>query len=216
MGINRCIALLGGSFDPVHNGHVALGNFFATLLAPDELRLLPAGNPWQKSPLRATPAQRIDMLRIAFAHLSVPLVIDEQEIRRQTPTYTVDTLRALRAELGPDVSIAFLIGADQLQQLHTWKEWQALFDHAHICAASRPGFDMTQLAPEVAHAFARRLASAEQIRTTPHGLAYLASTLAYDISATQIRLALQHGEPVNALVPAGVLDYLQQHHLYKS
>ncbi|KRB93818.1 nicotinate-nucleotide adenylyltransferase [Noviherbaspirillum sp. Root189] len=216
MGVTRSIALLGGSFDPVHNGHVALGNYFVTLLAPDELRLLPAGNPWQKPPLKASAQQRIAMLRLAFERTAVTVVIDEQEIHRNDASYTIDTLRAMRSQLGPEVSLAFLIGGDQLLQLHTWKDWQALFDHAHICAASRPGFDVAVLPPEVAREFSRRGATAEQIRTTPHGLALLGTNLAIDISATQIRAALQHDEPVTTLVPGGVLDYIQQHHLYKS
>lgn len=214
----RCIALLGGSFDPVHDGHVALASLFEKLLHPDELRVLPAGQPWQKQTLAATPEQRMDMLRLAFRRLATPVVIDDQEIRRQGATYTIDTLRALREELGPDVSLAFLAGADQLQKLHTWKDWQALFDHAHICIASRPGFalDAAQVAPEVAREFARRTATAEQIRTTRSGLALLATNLAIDISATQIRTALAGAGSIATLVPASVLDYIQRHHLYQN
>lgn len=212
----RCIAVLGGSFDPVHNGHVALGSYFAKLLMPDELRVIPAGNPWQKQGLTAAPKHRIAMARLAFSGLAVPVTIDEQEIRRSSPTYSIDTLRALRAEFGPEVSIAFLLGADQLQQLHTWKEWQSLFDHAHLCAASRPGFslDVTHLPSEVAREFKRREASAGQIRNSPHGLTCLATNLAVNISATEIRAAFERGELLEALVPTGVLDYIKQHHLY--
>lgn len=216
MNASRCIALLGGSFDPVHNGHVALGSYFSKLLFPDELRILPAGNPWQKNGLRASADDRIEMLRRAFAGRTAPVNIDSREILRQGATYTIDTLRELRAELGPDVSIAFLIGADQLQKLNTWKEWHSLFDYAHICAASRPGFvlDAAHVPAEVAREFARRAGTAQQIRTSPHGLAYLATNLAIDISATEIRSALERGEQPNSLIPSGVLDYIKLHHLY--
>lgn len=212
----RCIAVLGGSFDPVHNGHVALGSSFAKLLVPDELRIIPAGNPWQKQGLAATPQHRVAMVRLAFSGLAVPVTVDEQEIHRSSLTYSIDTLRALRKELGSEVSIAFLLGADQLQQLHIWKEWQSLFDYAHLCAASRPGFalDEAHLPAVVAREFKRRAASAEQIRNSAHGLTYLATELAIDISATKIRAALAHGESPEALVPTGVLDYIKQHHLY--
>ena len=214
----RCIALLGGSFDPVHNGHVALGNYFAKLLVPDELCVIPAGQPWQKKGLHAAPEHRIEMLKRAFEHSSVPITIDDQEIRRASTTYTIDTLRAARAELGPDVSIAFLVGADQLQRLNTWKEWQQLFDYAHICAASRPGFTMNgaHVPQEVQQEFARRAATPAQIRETPHGLAYLATNLAVDISSTEIRSAFERGQQAESLIPAGVLDYIQQHHLYQN
>lgn len=219
MDVNRrCIALLGGSFDPVHNGHVALGAYFSKLLCPDELRIIPAGNPWQKDRLQASPDDRVEMLRRAFERQAMPVTIDQQEIRRQTVTYTIDTLRAIRAEVGADASIAFLIGADQLQHFDTWKDWRQLFDHAHICAASRPGFvtDIAQMPAEVAREFTRRAATPEQIRNTPHGLTHVATNLAVDISATEVRAALQRGEQPDSLIPPAVLDYIKSHHLYRS
>jgi nicotinate-nucleotide adenylyltransferase len=214
----RCIALLGGSFDPVHNGHVALGEHFVALLQPDELRVIPAGNPWQKHGLQASPADRVEMVQRAFSQQQVPVVIDQQEIRRATPTYTIDTLQALRAELGAAVSIVFLMGADQLQHLDTWQGWQQLFDHAHLCAASRPGFgiDASQVPPAVMEEFTRRAGTRQEIRNTSHGKAYLASSLAVDISSTEIRSLLQHGERPESLIPARVLDYIEQHHLYQN
>ena len=212
----RCVAVLGGSFDPVHKGHVALAEYFAVLLVPDELRLIPAGNPWQKDGLVAAPEHRLAMAELAFRSLAVPVMLDEQEIRRKGATYTIDTLQTLRAELGPKTSIALLIGADQLQKLHTWKDWRQLFEYAHICATSRPGFsvDAAHLPAEVAHEFARRAATPEQIRTTPNGLCYLATNLSIEISATEIRAALKRQESADSLIPPGVLDYIQQHHLY--
>jgi len=214
----RCVVLLGGSFDPVHNGHVALANYFAKLLAPDELRIIPAGNPWQKSRLQATAEDRVEMIRRAFDRQAVPVTIDQQEILREGPSYTVDTLRAARAELGAQTSLAFVLGADQLHHLDTWREWNRLFDLAHICAASRPGFAMDdyRIPASVAREFTRRAATADQIRNMPCGLTYLASNLAIDISATEIRAALQRGERPGSQIPAGVLDYIEQHHLYQS
>lgn len=214
----RRILLLGGSFDPVHNGHVALGAYFIRLLHPDELRILPAGNPWQKQGLHAAAADRVEMARRAFERQPVEVIIDQREIRRDRPTYTIDTLREIRAEAGPRASLAFLLGADQLRQLDSWKEWRQLFDYAHLCAASRPGFaiDVHSLPPEVAAEFGRRHGTPEQIRNTPNGLAYLASNLAMDVSATDIRSLLGQGKRPQSLIPGGVLDYIEQHQLYKS
>jgi nicotinate-nucleotide adenylyltransferase len=214
----RCVAVLGGSFDPVHNGHVALGDYFVKLLAPDELRIIPTGNPWQKPRLRASAEDRIEMLNRAFDKQPVPVTIDQQEIQRDGATYTVETLRAIRAELGTQTSIVFLLGADQLHRLDTWEEWDKLFELAHICAASRPGFTTqdSRIPPAVVREFSRRAATPRQIRESPHGLTYLASNLAVDISATQIRTALQHGERPESQIPPRVLDYIEQHHLYQS
>jgi nicotinate-nucleotide adenylyltransferase len=213
----RCVAVLGGSFDPVHVGHVALAEYFIHWLNPDELRLLPAGNPWQKGGLRADARHRVEMLRLAFDGMAVPVTLDDREIVREGATYTIDTLRELREELGAETAIAFLLGADQLQKLHTWKDWTRLFDYAHLCAASRPGFTIgnDDLAGEVAREFLRRAATPEQMRNTPNGLTCLASNLALDVSATEIRAALQEGR-VPAQLPPRVLDYIQQHHLYQT
>ena len=211
----RCILLLGGSFDPVHNGHLGLASRFGALLQPDALRLIPAGRPWQKPGLRTPADDRVAMLELAFANWPLPVEVDRQEIEREGASYTVDTLRALRAELGDEASLALAMGADQLQNLHTWRDWQRLFDHAHLCVASRPGSAL-QAAPEVGKEFARRAATAAQIRGAPHGLAYVDDQLAFDVSATALREALRTGKPAGGMLPAPVLDYIQQHHLYRT
>ena len=212
-----CVALLGGSFDPVHNGHVALAALFAKLLQPDELRIIPAGNPWQKKGLQASGDERLAMLALALADAGIAARLDRQEIERATPTYSIDTLRNVRAELGPDASIVFLMGADQLQHLDTWRDWRALFELAHIGVAARPGYSLTEAAlpAAVATEFQQRQGNLEQLRNTPSGHAYLAQTLDVDISATQVRAALQRGETANSLISPVVLDYIQQHNLYK-
>lgn len=212
-----CIAVLGGSFDPIHCGHVALIRLVVEALHPDEVRIIPAGNPWQKEGLQAGGEDRIAMARLAFRDEPYTVTIDDQEVQRAQSTYSIDTLRALRKEFGPDASIVFMLGADQLQRLHTWREWQRLFDHAHLFAVSRPGWplDAEHVDPDVARSFAERRATPERIRASQHGLACVSDELAIDVSATSIRTAIAEGMPLGKLVPAGVLDYIQQHHLYK-
>jgi nicotinate-nucleotide adenylyltransferase len=216
--MTRCVAILGGSFDPIHNGHIALGTYFAERLKPDELRVIPTGDPWQKDAVQASAEHRIEMIRRAFDFQHLPITIDRQEIDRKGATYTIDTLRQLRAELGPQTSIVFLLGADQLQRLDTWKNWQQLFDYAHFCAATRPGYslDATQLPQAVAEEFARRDGSLEKIRTTANGLTFIGRDLAIDVSASEIRPTLKRGEKPVSQIPAVVLDYIEQFHLYKA
>jgi nicotinate-nucleotide adenylyltransferase len=223
--VTACVALLGGSFDPVHKGHVALAELFAKLLQPDQLRIVPAGQPWQKSTgLLASDADRIAMLELAFAQVAIDRVaidrvtIDLQEIERKGPTYTIDTLRSVRAEIGPQAALVFLMGADQLQGLDTWREWRTLFELAHIGVAARPGYqlDDAALPPAVAEELARRRATPAQLRAAPAGLVCVVRTLAVDISATQIREALGSGSDANSFLAPEVLDYIQQHNLYKS
>jgi nicotinate-nucleotide adenylyltransferase len=216
-----CVALLGGSFDPVHHGHVALAELFAQLLHPDQLRIMPAGQPWQKKAgLQASDADRVAMLELAFSTAAFGVTIDTREIERQTPTYTVETLRELRRELGPDASIVFLMGADQLQKLDSWIDWHDLFALANFGVAARPGYqlDAAALPPAVAQELAARLATPEEVRASKAGRVCLAHTLAVDISATEVRAALRANEEakVSALLAPQVLDYIQQHNLYKN
>jgi nicotinate-nucleotide adenylyltransferase len=216
------VALLGGSFDPVHHGHVALAELFAHLLQPSELRVLPAGRPWQKrAGLEASDADRVAMLKLAFRDSAAPVAIDTREIDRATPTYTVETLRDLRAELGPAASIVFLMGADQLLKLDTWRDWHALFELANFGVAARPGYrlDDAALPAAVAHELAQRRSAPEALGASPAGRVCLVHTLAVDISATQVRAALHAGAggpDISALLAPQVLDYIQQHNLYKS
>lgn len=215
-GARAVVALLGGSFDPVHRGHVALAALFQGLLHPDQLRVIPAGNPWQKSGLKASAGDRVEMLRLAFRDAGLPVVIDTQEIERDSATYAIDTLRNVRAELGPEASIVFLMGADQLQKLDSWRDWLSLFDYAHFAVAARPGYSLGELPQAVREQVDARIGTADALRNSPAGRVLIAPELAVDISATEIRKTLAAREQhANSLIPGVVLDYIQQHQLYK-
>lgn len=223
----RRIVVLGGSFDPVHAGHVALARHCLERLKGELLWLIPAGNPWQKAGLHAAPAHRVAMLERAFAGLGIPIKIDLREIKAHTSNYTVETLQSLRAEVGPNDALVFLIGADQLQHLDTWHQWRKLFDHAHLCAATRPGFalDATSIPSEVAHEFQARSATPDTIWQSPCGRSVILDGLHVDISATQLRAWLGDDRASNhapspdhrghELLPEGVFDYIQTHQLYR-
>ncbi|WP_233851936.1 nicotinate-nucleotide adenylyltransferase [Paraburkholderia sp. HD33-4] len=227
----RRIGLLGGTFDPIHDGHLALARRFADVLRLTELVLLPAGQPWQKTDV--SPAEhRLAMTRAAAASLAIPGVtvrVATDEIEHEGATYTVDTLQRWREREGDDASITLLIGADQLVHLDTWRDWRRLFELAHIGAATRPGFDLGSVAPEVAKEIAARRARADVLQATPCGHLLIDTTLAFNVSATDIRAHLR--EQVNqrlahagagsatqhqaaSHVPAAVWDYILQHHLY--
>lgn len=212
--MTRLVALLGGSFDPVHNGHVALAALFEQLLQPDELRVIPAGNPWQKKPLDASAGHRIEMLRLAFADAGIRIQLDLQETSRTGATYSIDTLQAIRAETGPDAALVFLMGADQLRNLDKWHRWQELVDVCHFAIASRPGYALDGLPPAVAAWVAERQATPEELRASPSGRVALVPGLSMDVSSTEVRAALQRGNNPGSLIPRVVLDYIQQHHLY--
>ena len=212
-----CIAILGGGFDPVHSGHVAVADTICHLLKPTQLRIIPTGWSKQKTAFQAGPADRLAMLSLAFKELTTTaLVIDDQEINRAEhgkPSYSVDTLANLRFEFGPRASLVFIIGTDQLQQLQHWKNWEHLLDLAHILVASRPGFDLDSVDSRVAWEFAQRAGSISELRNRPFGCTCLCNELNVDISSTEIRNHKQNKNKLS-LVPTAVLDYIQQHHLY--
>ena len=219
------IGILGGSFDPVHSAHLAMADAFASALSLDEIRFLPASRPWQKSGLSASAADRVAMLQLALEHHRTShgrFTIDARELGRDGATYTLDTLIDLRAALGPDLPIVFLLGADQLIHLDTWRDWRRLWDHAHLAAVSRPGFDVDRVPAEVAFEWARRAGDAAALQATPVGRSFLLEGLLLDVSATDIRAALGgHADAADRglpgrLVPPAVLDYIQANHLYRS
>lgn len=212
-----CIVILGGSFDPVHAGHIAIAEYFCHLFQTRILRLIPAGNPWQKPILHASATQRIDMLKLAFDTSLLSVTIDRQETERRGPGYTVDTLRAIRAETGNEASLVFILGADQLLNLNTWHQWKQLVEFAHIAVASRPGFVIapSTLPPEVHDLFFSRLANPEKIRNTPCGHTFLAESIDVDISASEIRENTGHSDTYHPLVPTKVLDYIVKNNLYR-
>ena len=226
----RRVGLLGGTFDPIHEGHLALARHFARVLDLNELILLPAGQPWQKPGVTAA-RHRLAMTRAAAASLALPgvtVTVDADEIEHNGPTYTVETLRRWRArndtnggDSNASAALTLLMGADQLLHLDSWHEWRELFALAHLGVASRPGFDFAALPQAVAQEAATRCASAAVLAATPHGHLLLDATLAFDVSATEIRRDLpacvasgqRRGTPADKL-PAAVWDYILQHHLY--
>lgn len=214
----RCIILLGGSFDPVHIGHVELGKYFCKLFKTNELRLIPAGNPWQKPLLKATPEQRIDMLRLAFEPLDLSVTVDTQEIDRPGATYTIDTLKTIRKEVGNDTPLVFIMGADQLLRLDTWHNWRQLFTLTHIAVSARPGLSnsLTLIPKAIADEFSKRFAEPDRIKSSPYGLTYLARDVQVNASATEIRTALQNDQSPVTLVPEQVLKYIKENNLYKN
>jgi nicotinate-nucleotide adenylyltransferase len=222
----RRVGLFGGTFDPIHEGHLALARRFAALLGLTELILLPAGQPWQKPEVSAA-EHRLAMTRAAAESLVIPgvvVTVDTDEIEHDGPTYTVETLRRFRAREGNGdeaCSLTLLMGADQLLHLDAWYEWRELFELAHLGVASRPGFDFAALPQAVAAEVAARRAAPAALAATSHGHVVIDEQLAYDVSATEIRRRIRachaargDGTHTAAPVPAAVWDYILQHHLY--
>ncbi|MDQ8031960.1 nicotinate (nicotinamide) nucleotide adenylyltransferase [Bordetella genomosp. 1] len=192
------IGLLGGSFDPVHVAHLALADAARAALALDEVQLLPAANPWQRAPLKASSSHRLAMLELAIeGHPG--LHVNPIEIERGGATYTVDTLRALPGQ----ARYTWLLGADQLANFCTWREWQEIATLVELAVAVRPG---TPLAPpaELTDWLARQGAALRELPFTP-----------LDVSASDIRRRLAAGESTDGLLPPAVAEYIAHYGLYQ-
>ena len=211
--------LYGGTFDPVHNGHVAIARAAQAALGTD-IHMVPAADPPHRPPPGAGADDRVAMLQLALAD-EPGLVPDLRELQRHAidgtrRSYSVDTLRELRAELGAEAPIALLVGADSFIGLPTWKCWHELFELAHFVVASRAGSPLdADLPPQLAEAVQGRGAtSPDSLRRQPAGhVLYLRQPLQAQ-SATDIRHRIAAGLPWRGLVPAAVADYIRGHGLY--
>lgn len=213
------LGILGGTFDPVHYGHLRLAQEAADRLQLAEVRLIPAGAPPHRPAPGAAPADRLAMVNAAIAD-NPQLRADDREVRRAGLAYTVDTLTELRAELGPRRSLALLMGADAFLDLATWSRWQRLFDLAHVVVAYRPGFPVdtwqTRMPVPLAREYGARLAQQPlAVHLAPAGAVFVLPIAELAISATGIRDAVQAGRSPRYLLPDSVLAYIRTHNLYR-
>ncbi|WP_334178192.1 nicotinate-nucleotide adenylyltransferase [Pseudoxanthomonas sp.] len=211
----------GGTFDPFHNGHLAIAR-----AAHDEfgvpVHLMPAADPPHRAPPGATASERAHLLDVAVKDIP-GLCVDRRELRRAQHdpagrSYTIDTLRELRGEHGDAVPIALLIGADSLLGLPTWRAWTALFDLTHFIVADRPGSALdTGLPPPLAEALAGRWTDRrEDLEYTPAGRVYRLNQPLQPESATEIRRRIAACEPWRHLVPPPVAAAIADERLYAS
>ena len=209
------IGILGGTFDPVHLGHVALAEAALSQLPLGEVLWLPSGSPGHRAPPVASARDRLAMLRLATAG-NPRFRFDAAELESSAPTYTVHTLARLRAQLGNAQPLALLLGSDSFLSLPTWLRWRELFDLAHIAHVSRPGHLASDggPAPELAAEIARRSARGEQLATSAAGRIASFDMPPLDISSSAIRAQLAAGQDTRHLLPAAVLAYIRSQHLY--
>lgn len=196
MAVKR-IGLLGGSFDPVHKAHIELAETAIATLSLDQLQIIPAANPWQRSPLIATPQQRLEMLELACAH-NDRIVVNPSEIERGGKTYTIDTIN----ELAPDANYYWLLGSDQLENFCTWHRWSDIARKVILVVARRPN-SSAQIPDRLAKHLKRLERTVIELPFTPS-----------NISATQIRGNLAHNLPVDDMLDANVHNYITRHRLY--
>lgn len=211
--------LYGGTFDPVHEGHLAIGRAIADAF-DTPVHFLPAADPPHRLPPGASAEQRATMLELATAG-DPRLIVDRRELFRSGPSFTVDTLQQVRGELGQSASIIWALGLDSLVQLDTWHDWRRIFSLAHLLGVQRPGTAvgkswLRQRAATVYPELAPRWRRFDQLPGHPHG--FYASLPMHPLraeSATDVRRRIAAGEPWADCVPKAVADYIGTAGLYR-
>ncbi len=210
------VAVFGGTFDPVHLGHLRVA-WEASEALDAQVRMIPANVPPHREQPVASAADRVALLRCALAGQQ-RLVLDTREMRRDGPSYTVDTLRDMRAEIGDDVPLILLLGADACADLAAWHEWRTLFSLAHILVLTRPGsLSPDAIEGEVGVELARRrVDSVSTLRSRSAGAVAMLSVSALDISASQVRDCFARGGEPRYLLPEVLLDRVDLLQSYRS
>ena len=209
------IGVMGGTFDPIHFGHLRLAEEMAEAMGLSQVLFIPAGQPPHRGAPRIAATHRLEMVRRAVAG-NPRFAVDAREVQRSGPSYTVDTLTTLRAELGNEQPLWLLLGADAFLGLTGWHEWRRLFDLANIAVAARPGARLMQsdALPETLKQAISQRQVADGSAAGPAGSVWLRQMTPLDISATAIRDTLARHGSARYLLSDAVLDYINEHQLY--
>jgi len=214
MGSKRhTIALFGGTFDPVHFGHLRMALELRQALGFDEMRLVPSHRPKHRETPGVSAGHRRQMLALALEGCD-ELQLDERELNRPGPTFTVDTLEELRGELGEAVSISFCMGLDSLLTLPNWHRWDQLLKLAHLVVVTRPGWKVPKEG-EVAELLNWHRGAMADLHSESRGRLVVREQTLLPISATHIRRLIASGRSPRFLLPAAVLQYIEDNQLYR-
>jgi nicotinate-nucleotide adenylyltransferase len=196
MSARRRVGVMGGTFDPIHHGHLVAASEAAQFFTLDEVVFVPTGQPWQKDDRKVSPSEDRYLMTVIATASNPRFSVSRIDIDRAGPTYTIDTLRDLRAERGKEAELFFITGADALSRMMSWQDVNELFELAHFVGCTRPGH-----------------------RLTGHGLpedrVSLLEIPALAISSTDCRRRVARGQPIWYLVPDGIVQYIAKRRLYR-
>lgn len=208
--MKKGLAVFGGTFDPIHNGHLACAKLAATILEVP-VRLVPCFIPPHRDEPSSTPDDRLAMLNLAVEAMP-ELQVDSRELERAGKSFTVDTLRSYREELGGDAPLYFLLGLDSFLTLPEWYQWRELGGLCHLVVLARPGYEF-EAPPELANWGDSRVQTPAEFEGPAGGLCFI-DTIQCDVSSTRVRQRLKANQGVNQLLPEAVQTYIENHHLY--
>ena len=191
------IGIMGGTFDPIHNGHLVAASEAAYRFDLDKVIFVPTGQPWQKADRTVTDAEHRYLMTMVATASNPRFTVSRVDIEREGPTYTIDTLRDIR-HFYPDAELYFITGADALASIMSWREWEEMLEMAHFVGVTRPGYPLTR----------------DMVPEDQRDNIELIDIPAMAISSTDCRERASSGVPVWYLVPDGVVQYIAKNHLY--
>jgi nicotinate-nucleotide adenylyltransferase len=191
------IGVMGGTFDPIHHGHLVAASEVGHIFSLHEVVFVPTGQPWQKEGRKVSAAEDRYLMTVIATASNPRFSVSRLDIDRPGPTFTIDTLRDLRAERGPDAELFFITGADALSRMMSWQDVDELFSLAHFVGCTRPGHRLTD-------------------RGLPEDKVSLVEIPALAISSTGCRQRVAEGQPIWYLVPDGIVQYIAKRELYKA
>jgi len=208
------LAIFGGTFDPVHIGHLRSAVEIKETLGVDRVKLIPAFLPPHRNSTSSDSFHRLNMLKLGVQH-GDGLEVDDIEYQLKGKSFTINTLKALREREGVTVPFVLVLGADAFVEFHTWHEWRRVLEYCHIVVVDRPGHKM-DLVPDLAawHA-SHQIETSALLESANGGIGHLTLTQ-LDISATKIRALISQDKRIDFLVPAAVQEYILKHGLYKT
>jgi nicotinate-nucleotide adenylyltransferase len=191
---------MGGTFDPIHHGHLVTAEMALWQFGLDEVRFVPTGQPWMKADQAVTPAEHRYLMTVIATSSNPRFSVSRIEIERTGPTYTVETLQQLRREAEEPIELFFITGADAMLEILHWKDPEEVLGEAHFIAATRPGYDLARFEKEA---------------PSSHPNVQVMDIPALAISSTDVRRRVRDGEPIRYLVPEGVQTYIEKTGLYR-
>ena len=211
--LSPLVGVFGGTFNPVHYGHLRSALELVERLQLEQLRLMPSASPPHRDAPECSAERRAAMVELAVTG-EPRLVCDAREMQRPGKSYTIDSLIELRGELGAQQGLCMVLGCDAVQDIATWNRWQELLDWAHIVIIARPGWQLPRAGELAQWLKTHQLESPELLRQRPCGGIVIEELRPLAISSTEIRDLLASGRSARYLMPQSVLDYIQTHTLY--
>jgi nicotinate-nucleotide adenylyltransferase len=196
LGEGKRVGVMGGTFDPIHHGHLVAASEVGHAFNLDEVIFVPTGQPWQKNGRKVSPAEDRYLMTVIATASNPRFSVSRVDIDRPGETYTIDTLRDLRAQRGPDVEFFFITGADALTKMISWRDWDELFSMAQFVGCTRPGHRLS-------------------VASLPPERVSLIEIPALAISSTECRDRVRAGQPIWYLVPDGIVQYISKRGLYR-